>query len=257
MYKHIQSACVSHPGLVRKNNEDNFYYNGEFLLSDNNGTQGIITDRFSQECESEKGILYAVFDGMGGGEYGEIASFMCAEETERFFSDDSNIIKNDIPGTLNELCISLNDIVSGKRRELNVYQMGTTIVAAYISAGRVWICNIGDSRCYLYNKEADELCLLSVDHVEKARVVNKPRLTQHIGIFPEEMTIEPSIICVEPKYDDRLLLCSDGLTDMIAEDEIRDVIKEDPPSEAAGLLLEKALKAGGKDNITSIVVRFA
>lgn len=256
MYKHIQAACVSHLGNVRNNNEDNYYFDGSYLPSENNGSQGIVSSRFLQSVGSNKGLFYAVFDGMGGGDYGEIASFKCAEETRLFFSDDKNINNYDITPTLQTLCSVLNGSVYREKTNLGVYQMGSTIVSVYLFAGRAWVCNVGDSRCFIYREKTKELKLLSVDHVEESMQSSKPMLTQYIGIDPEEMRIEPSVFCFEPERSDKVLLCSDGLTDMVSEDDIRKVLQLNSPQDSVTDLLGKALSAGGKDNITMIVIKF-
>lgn len=258
MYKRIQSACVSHVGNVRKNNEDNYYFNDSYLSSESLGSNGILSDSKSfQFFGSSKGFFYAVFDGMGGGDYGEIASFKCAEETKRFFADESNINYHDITPTLQRLCLNLNDSVCKEKQNLGVFQMGSTLVSVFLFAGLVWACNLGDSRCYWYRENTNQLMLASVDHVEDSLQSSKPVLTQYMGINPEDLRIDPSVICFEPNRNDKVILCSDGLTDMVSESDIQEALRLDTPNQSVEILLNKALTAGGKDNITMIVIKFS
>lgn len=257
MYKRIQSACVSHQGNVRQNNEDNFFYNDEYLSADSLGTNGIITQKFPTFYNFNKGLFYAVFDGMGGGDYGEIASFKCAEETKLFLSNPKNINCYDITPSLNNLCNTLNEAVCREKQNLGVYQMGSTLVSAFMMAGLVWICNVGDSRCYWYSESNNSLSMVSVDHVEESSNGGKPVLTQYFGIDPEALRLEPTVNCIEPNHNDRIILCSDGLTDMVSENEIFEALKIDNPLQTLAVLSNKALEAGGKDNITIIVIKFS
>lgn len=254
MYKCIRSACVSHTGKVRKNNEDNFFYNGEYLPSDNDGTHEIISDQTDETAGSDKGIFYAVFDGMGGGEHGEIASFKCAESTHSFFSDENNVSNRDVTLMLEDLCTTLNNAVFSAKTDFGAYHMGSTIAAVYLADGHAWACNIGDSKCFWYCKSKQELSQISVDHTDGHFSSEKPMLTQYIGIDPEEIRIEPSIVLFEPENGDRIILCSDGLTDMLSEAIINEAVSAGTPYSACEVLLDKALDVGGNDNITVIVI---
>jgi protein phosphatase len=102
--------------------------------------------------------------------------------------------------------------------------------------------------------------MLSEDHVEELYYVDKinkrskPGLIQYMGMDPEEIRIEPTIKCRNLEPDDRYLICSDGLTDMVSEADIATMLNEGKDSEdAANRLVDLALSNGGKDNITVIV----
>lgn len=254
MYKSIRSACVSHTGNVRKNNEDNFFFNGEYLPSDNSGTKGVISDPSAKAVGPDDGVFYAVFDGMGGGEYGEIASFRCAEETALFFSDENNINSRDIPDILEDLCSSLNDAVFSAKTDLGAYQVGSTIASVYLLNGGAWACNIGDSKVFWYSKRKQELRQISVDHTDRHFSADNPVLTQYLGIDPEEIRIEPCITFFEPESNDKIILCSDGLTDMLSEAIISETVSFGMPAGNAENMLNNALEAGGRDNISVIVI---
>lgn len=256
MFKKIQVACFSHIGKARKNNEDNYYLNGEYMPSDNKGSQTIKSTN-PLSVDDKRWYFYAVFDGMGGGDYGEIASFRCAEATKSFFSNRSNVNLCDITPTLQNLCTIVNDTIFEEKQRLGVYQMGSTLVSAFVFAGKVWMCNIGDSRCYWYRAQEDALYQLSDDHVEERDEGSKPVLLQYFGIDSSMITIEPTIEFFEPNAGDKLLLCSDGLTDMVDENRILEIIDSDNPVNNIRALFSEAMGAGGVDNITMIVLRFS
>lgn len=254
MYKNIRAACVSHIGKVRKNNEDNFFFGGQYLPADNAGTHDVLESRSVCSGSSDKGLFYAVFDGMGGAEHGEIASYKCAEQTQKFFSDGDNYSDKDITLFLNKMCNILNNAVFDAKTDLHAYQMGSTIASVYLTAGQVWTCNVGDSKCYWYCRNKHSLRQMSADHLDEHSLSDKPMLTQYLGIDPQEMSIEPSITCFEPEEGDRILLCSDGLTDMLSEEDINKMIGSKSPSKTVEDLLNCALEAGGHDNITIILI---
>ena len=254
MYKNIRAACVSHIGKVRKNNEDNFFFDGQYLPADNTGTHGVLECRSAYPGRSDRGLFYAVFDGMGGAEHGEIASYKCAEQTQKFFSDWDNCNDKDITRFLEKLCSALNTAVFGAKNDLRAYQMGSTIASVYLTAGQVWTCNVGDSKCYWYCRNGHRLRQMSADHTDEHSLSDKPMLTQYLGIDPQELSIEPSITYFEPEEGDRILLCSDGLTDMLSEENINKMIGTKSPSDAVKELLNCALEAGGHDNITILLV---
>ena len=127
-------------------------------------------------------------------------------------------------------------------------------------AGQVWICNLGDSRGYLLR--GGKLLQISQDHTDAAFMQEngitgrKPYLTQYLGIDPDEMMIEPYIKSYYLQEGDTFLICSDGVTDMVEEQEIcRILAHNEDVGDCVDLLIQAALDGGGKDNITAIVVR--
>lgn len=251
----ISAACGSHIGKKRDNNEDNYYFNGEYLPAENNGTENILTVRVLQGEDS----FFAVLDGMGGYEYGEIASNTAAVESGLFFADSRNINPCDITPSLSTLCRKLNEKVFNTGHNLGASQMGTTLVSLFFHKDQVWICNVGDSRCYLLRD--GEMRQLSKDHTneEELRIRGitdrKPYLTQYVGMDPEELTVVPYITSLYFREGDRFLLCSDGLTDMVSEGEIcKILVREENSKECVEELINTALAGGGKDNITAIVI---
>ena len=152
--------------------------------------------------------------------------------------------------------MQINNAVIAKRKEFCTEHMGSTMVALCFSNHYVYACNLGDSRAYRLRN--GELLQLSKDHVEKNMTPQgkKAPLTQHLGIDPEEYMIEPHIAKGELKRDDQYLLCSDGLTDMLTNLEIDQIMSEAfSAEECVQNLVDAALEKGGKDNVTAIVCR--
>ena len=154
------------------------------------------------------------------------------------------------------LSLSLNEAVLQAKREQCTDRMGTTMVALYFSGRYVYVCNIGDSRAYRLRD--GEFLQISEDHVEHRpeRTHRKAPLTQHLGIDPEDMLIEPYIAKGELRKGDMYLLCSDGLTDMLSNLEISCLMHDSTSvDECVTQLIQAALEKGGRDNITVIVCR--
>lgn len=248
----IQAACSCNKGKVRANNEDNFYFDGKSLPAENNGLRNPVCF----EDYIKHGLCHAVFDGMGGENFGELASFAAAEylrNTEKTLADYFVPEKK----YLKELCNGMNKAVVDVAAEQGTTRMGTTMVAFYYTSRYVYVCNLGDSRAF--QLRSGVFAQVSQDHVESLEDSDnarkrKPALMQYLGIDPEEFLLEPYIIKAELKRGDKYLLCSDGLTDMLSNVEISDIlIAHDDVEECVEALIQAALDKGGKDNVTVIV----
>lgn len=154
----------------------------------------------------------------------------------------------------------MNGAVCARAAELDSGRMGSTAVLLYLNAREAWVCNVGDSRAFLLRD--GELRQLSVDHTDAGLLAaqgvrgRKPALTQHLGIRPEEMVLEPHFFREKLRPGDWYLLCSDGLTDMVSEEEIRSAAETAPDAgQCVRKLTEAALENGGRDNVTVIAVR--
>lgn len=247
MKRKIEAACGSHKGIVRKNHEDNFYFNGKYLDKLNDGLLGISTF----EGTLKRGICVAVFDGMGGEDYGEAASYAAAKFTSKDNKKLANWVLNE-EQLLRKQVLASNYAVVEAKREMETSRMGTTVVMLRFTAQEVYVCNVGDSRAYRLRD--DQLQQISVDHVVKRPGMRKTPLTQHLGIDPEYMAIEPHIVKDEVREGDTYLLCSDGLTDMLTDEEILAIMrKKKKASECVKSLTAEALERGGRDNVTIIV----
>ena len=242
----LDAACLCNTGKVRKNNEDNFFFDGRCLPEENEGLKHPV----SMVRPLRKEVCVAVFDGMGGENFGESASFAAADGMQKitrrlkdYFFPEKRFLK--------DMCNKLNEAVLIRAREFCTSRMGSTLAALYFSHGYVYSCNLGDSRAYRLRD--GEFLQLSEDHVEKREGKKKTPLTQYLGIDPEDFIIEPSIAKGELRRGDRYLLCSDGLTDMLTNLEITQIMSESKtPEDCAQKLIDVALEHGGKDNTTVI-----
>lgn len=247
----IQAACGCHTGNIRKNNEDNFYFEGKCLELEHNGLKNPVTF----EDRIRNGLCLAIFDGMGGENFGEKASFAAARQmqtTQRSLADFFIPEKK----YLERMCLQLNDAVVQVQNEMLTDRIGTTMVSMYFSGRYIYVCNIGDSRAYRLRD--NEFLQLSVDHVERypGRSSKKAPLTQYLGFGSEDIQIEPYIAKGEIKRGDTYLLCSDGLTDMLTNFEIADIMLNNPDADTCvQQLVQSALEHGGRDNVTAIIAK--
>lgn len=251
----LKAAVYTHTGLVRQNNEDNFYLRGR--LRQDLQQQSVQL----KHKGNDRMALFAVADGMGGEANGEVASLITVQSLQPGPLDQARYLAEESITQANELICQSNTAHSSR--------MGSTLAALYVDGKRAVCCNVGDSRVYLFRK--GQLLQLSQDHTQVQQMVrhglltaqeartHKRRhvLTQNIGIFPEEMVLEPFFsqpITMEP--GDLFVLCSDGLTDMADDLEIASVLETDRnPKALSEKLVQLALDRGGKDNVTVMIVR--
>ena len=247
----IEIAGQSHTGLKRSHNED-----------------CIGTDLSAG--------LVALADGMGGYKAGEVASALAintlvVDITDRLAEIDheANDVHEFSPESLlaREIVEKSNDIIYQTALAQPQYKgMGTTLVMALFYDNRVTVAHVGDSR--LYRFRGGNLEQLTVDHTlmqeliergfytrEEARnSMNKNLVTRALGIDPEvQVDIQEDLVL----KNDIFLLCSDGLNDMVEDEEIRLTIKEnaDNLEEAAKKLIQQANDNGGNDNVSVILVK--
>ena len=224
-------GAATHVGLVRRQNEDSFV-----------GSSG----------------LYAVCDGMGGARAGEVASEVACR------------VLTDMPPDagaeeLREAIVRANRLI--RERSLadpTLAGMGTTLTAASGKDGLLTIAQVGDSRAYLLH--AGLLRQVTEDHSLVAELIRRGQLTpEQAAVHPHrsiitralgtEETVRPDIMELSLEAGDRVLLCSDGLSGMVPEDELETILGagEDPQA-VADALVEAALQHGGEDNVTAVVV---
>ena len=251
----LRAACGCHQGKKRNNNEDNLYFDGSYMNSDNHGLPSIEKTVLSLDDDG----FFCVFDGMGGGDYGEVASYTASKTTKEFLETGTNINPCDITPSLTKMCEVINQAVYEVGEKLGSSRMGSTLVGLYFHEGQAWVCNLGDSRCYLLRD--GRMKQISEDHTdeefmkENGITGRKPYLTQYLGIDPDEMTSVPSIKSYVLNRGDRFLICSDGVTDMVDDQTIcNNLARYQDPDECVKALIQAALDGGGKDNITAIVL---
>lgn len=249
MRKHI-SACGCSIGRIRSNNEDNFCFNGIVLQAENNGLRDVL---FASDS-LDRPFCTGVFDGMGGEAFGEVASCIAAtalkERSKSGLGDPEKI--------LIDVCNEANSLICAEARKRKASVIGTTMTALWLEKNDAVLLNLGDSKAFLLRDGGlDEI---SVEHTDRARLaklgitMRKPRLTQHLGIDPADMLLEPAIWHGNTLPKDRFLLCSDGLTDMVFESEIANILLSlSEPSDCVRKLINTAIENGGRDNVTVIV----
>lgn len=225
------------------------------MTSDNNGLGSILEKSFSLK----KDRFFAVFDGMGGGEYGEIASYIAAKATEQYLNAEEAANLAGKKDYLEKMCTHVNDRIFKETLRLNAEMMGSTLAGLYFTGSQVWTVNVGDSRCFLLRD--GKLQQISEDQTDEAYMKEngihgrKPYLTQYMGMDPEEVRVLPYADCLQLKKGDRFLICSDGVSDMVSIEFLETMLLQtQSPAKCVDTILAAALEAGGKDNITAIVL---
>lgn len=213
----------------------------------------IRNEPYSKRIYETIGISAACcFDGMGGESCGEMAAFLAAEACGEHFKTAKDGIRNDPEEFLNEICESMNQAICDYGRTNKINSMGTTAALLAFAEDAVYSCNLGDSR--IYKSDREKFYQISQDHVLGRSLFGKAPLTQYLGMEEENLQLEPSISRQEIKIGDRFLLCSDGITDMLSDGEIADILSRDiPVAKTVEILVDRALKKGGRDNITVVL----
>ena len=252
MVYRLSAACGCSIGQIRDNNEDNFYFNGHILSEQHNGLNSTVFTK----CRTSSPVCFAVFDGMGGEDCGELASYTAAAALDVRIKDLRNTLS--APREfLESSCCAMSDAVYAAGKSLAVGRMGTTVSMLLFSMDKAYVCNIGDSRAYLLRN--NELIQISEDHVERlppGSRQKKTRLTQYLGVCKDELMLEPHIAAYDIQPEDIFLLCSDGLTDMLTGEEICTCITQSLSTKwMVSRLIDLANHHGGRDNITALIIK--
>lgn len=208
--------------------------------------------------------LFAVADGMGGAQAGEVASQMAVDVLQEGLGSGSGTVAERLT---DQVAAANARIFERARTDQGSAGMGTTLTAAYVDTERLVIVHVGDSRLYRYRGTTLER--LTDDHSLVEELVRQGRLTPEEAaehpqrsiitraLGPEsEVAIDSEVLAVED--GDLFLLCSDGLTTMVSDDRIADLLATDEPlAERADALVDAANAAGGRDNITVLLFRVA
>lgn len=247
----VMYSVRSHKGNVRENNEDNFFADGITIPS----TLG--NRPFSVAGNAITPFVLAVCDGMGGEESGELASGI----TARKLNELQRIVRTTgakcydamVQSVINSSCAEIKSICN---------RSGTTLALAIVSNKGTYCYNIGDSRIYCLKNGA--FSQITNDHTQGAEIAGTGIITHNLS--RREKGGNKLTRCIGigncsdvdgyPKISGtfRLMICSDGLSDMVSDEEIKDIMSEsDVTSQVAENLLQRALANGGKDNVTVIV----
>jgi protein phosphatase len=208
----------------------------------------------------ERGLLWALADGMGGLSHGKLASSLALETIyEEFYG-----AQNPIPRSLGKGIESANTRLLSKAQGLGSARMGTTVTAAIVSGDRLHIGHVGDSRAYLI-RQGKTRCLTSdhtmVGDLVRMKVLSPDKVRGHaqrsilnraVGL---ELFVRADILEVGLLDGDRVLICSDGLWGSIEDEEIGEIARSrDDPDEASRELVDLALDRGSDDNVSVIVL---
>jgi protein phosphatase len=258
-------------GRVRRENED------QFLIAQLTKAMQVFQSSLPQpgrQLGDERGYLFVVADGMGGHQGGEHASALAVETIEQFMLNTFKWffrLRGEEASILDEFQTALHEadsrVIHEARREPDLHGMGTTLTLAYVQGSDLFVAHAGDSRCYLYR--GGELRQLTRDHTLVAEMVRRGTMSprsaaqhswRHIILNvvggPEE-GVEAEVLKVGLEPNDVVLLCSDGLTEMLSDERIAAVLApEEEPRLACERLIVAANEQGGRDNITAIVARF-
>lgn len=229
--------------------------------------QGVRPNNEDRYVVDEVNRLFLVADGMGGQERGEQASGLAADIIPKVVGDRLAAHDNANDALLRALEEANEAIVDAGRDQPAGRRMGTTAVLALHQENQVYVANLGDSRAYLIR--GDQVQLLTIDHSVAQALVQSGALT------PEEARHSPyqhvlhrflgfagtfenaEVVPFAPAAGDRLLLASDGLTNHVDEDDLRQGVTRFPhPQVWADHLVELALDRGSRDNVTVVVVAF-
>ncbi|MBR2704656.1 MAG: Stp1/IreP family PP2C-type Ser/Thr phosphatase [Clostridia bacterium] len=240
----MKTFARSDIGRIREMNQDNYF------ISDPN----------------DEIKMFIVADGMGGYKGGEVASALAIESAKSYIKnnfEETNKDKDKILDLIKNAIEYANMVVYERSKEVEELNgMGTTLDVLIIQSGKVYIGHVGDSRVYRLRK--DFFRKLTTDHsyveqlvregnITKEEAYNHPKknmLTKALGCTA---FVEPDVMVKGFQKDDILLMCTDGLTNMVREDVICDIIKDNPET-ACEVLVNKANENGGQDNITAVII---
>jgi protein phosphatase len=261
----IQLFARTDVGQVREHNEDNF------LVADLTKRTRGLQEGSRTVSVGKNGNVMSVCDGMGGAAAGEVASQLAVdiiyEKMTEDITPDIQVTRNDIARRLVRAVEAAGlRIFESAKSDRTRRGMGTTTTAAALVDDHLFLAQVGDSRGYLLRNGT--LVQVTRDQSLVNQLIEAGQLTEeeaetfeHNNIIVQALgtaeTVQVDLTFVDLRRGDVLLLCSDGLSGMVRNDEIREVLKSTPdPLEACKTLTERANLAGGHDNITVIVAQF-
>ena len=241
----LEVAQLTDVGRKREHNEDNMAY---VIPKD-------------QQVMAKKGALFIVADGMGGHAAGEVASEIAVDTVSNvYYQDDSD----DIALSLLHAIKRSNALIHQRAAENMLRSgMGTTCVAAVLRGNMAYIANVGDSRAYLMRN--GQVKQVSQDHSWVAEQVRAGLLTDDQArthaqrnvitrCLGTQAEVEIDVFTEQIEDKDALVICTDGLSGLVSDDEIRGIVDQSGPQDSVYHLVQRANENGGPDNITAIVV---
>jgi protein phosphatase len=265
----VKFGAVSHPGLVRENNEDHF------LIVERRRTRRVLWTNLPDGVlrpADDTAYVMAVADGMGGAAFGELASMLALRSAWdqspsaikwTWIINDREIeeLRERLELTFQQMDQALRERA---REDPATAGMGTTLTGAYTVGPEAFIGHVGDSRAYLFRQ--GRLVQLTRDHTLAQECIDAGLpvpsrswhhvLTNCLGGGEHMVRLEFHHLRLE--NSDQLLLCTDGLTDLVSNEEIAKILSEHAhPPQAAQALVDLALKRGGKDNVTVVLGHYS
>ena len=235
----IEIAGFSIKGPNRQKNEDNMLWGDQFLGA-SHGDETI-----SAVLSSENSPWVAAFDGIGGEVKGEVASFIAASA----LSEQDNS-----PNDIQRVVDKMNDDVCRASSDSKAYGMGTTAVAFNFSDDKICGFNVGDSRCY--RMSSGMLERLSQDHVKHVGYPQRRLLTQYIGVDRSDFIVTPHQFRCPCRDDDIFMLCTDGITDVIIDRNIKNILRGDASLPGKLDAFRERLESRGvPDNATLVLAK--
>jgi len=271
-YLTVRSFGLTDPGTVRETNQD------QFLIAVLRKALYVLRTSLPApkvQYSSDQSHLFVVADGMGGHAGGEKASALAIDSVDAFILDTLQWFAHFKGRGEDKLLADFQSALGQANARLlaeaavrpELHGMGTTLTLAYRLNDMLFVAHVGDSRCYLFRNRL--LYRLTRDHTVVEEMVRRGALnadeaakygwrhviTNAVGGTSAEIKVEVHRVHLEP--DDTVLLCSDGLTNMVPDEEIARILQaEVDPEQACKQLVARANAQGGKDNITVIVARF-
>ena len=237
----MRSSGKTDTGSKRSNNQDSIF--------------------FSDKPVGPLPNLYIVADGMGGHRAGDQASQMAIDIAVDFIKKST--IENPIAVLKRAMIYANNEIYKTASRDPDLRGMGTTMVAAVVQDDKLYVANIGDSRLYSVGNEIKQI---TMDHSLVEELIRDGKLERKKGRnHPEKNIITkamgskeeviPEFFEIDINPEDKYLLCSDGLSNMVEDDEIRDIVVENEDlRDAVMSLVDRANYYGGADNISVVII---
>ena len=257
----LRAAVISHIGCVRGNNEDNFYFNGDYMEEKevNSGTM-------FRAVTTREHHLMCICDGMGGLEGGERASRIVVTGIRAL---DKPMSIQDVSVKIDAFAREASEQIQedAKKSGSDSTKEGTTVALVYMTGGTMHVANIGDSRVYVLRNGT--LIQVSMDHTRVYQMMLAGQLTkEQARKHPESNRIDHYVGMPKERISndfvfhkncslcnsDRVFICSDGLSDLLSDEQIEEILANNAsPMDAAQQLIELALEMGGKDNTTVMI----
>ncbi len=259
----FQAIALSDVGRHRKNNEDNLYFKQSWRNTSETG------ERYQAQMSGEdRRTLFAICDGMGGEALGEQASYMAVSGLKVLEDRFNNVSGQSFPKLMDHYISRTNETICQYIQNNSNLRMGTTFTCLLLGRYVAQVINVGDSMAFLIRdgksypltqKHTHVQRLLDMGIITEEEALLHPdrhRLTQHLGLFPEEKNLEPSVTPeIWIKTGDIYMLCSDGITEMLSMRQIEALLHSGGTlAEIGDKMLEAALEAGGKDNASLILI---